>query len=167
MVGVLRGCCRRSSSGPILGHDVHGRTRLRLRGWGGGRREARQRLLDTAILLSLHCKQMSVSAPLGEFEVVVLMAALHLSEGAYGSAIRDEIERRSGRAVSRGSVYITLDRLEEKGLLASRLGEANASRGGRPKRLFRVTTAGVKAVKHSVAILSRMHKGLEPVLGDL
>ena len=110
---------------------------------------------------------MAVPAPLGEFEVVVLMATLHLGQDAYGSAIRDEIERRSGRPVSRGSVYITLDRLEEKGLLASKLGEANASRGGRPKRLFRVTTAGVKAVKYSVGILARMHKGLEPLLGEL
>jgi DNA-binding PadR family transcriptional regulator len=110
---------------------------------------------------------MAAQGPLGEFEVVVLMATLHLGQGAYGSAIRDEIERRSGRPVSRGSVYITLDRLEEKGLLASKLGEATASRGGRPKRLFRVTPAGIKGVKHSVAILTRMHKGLEPLLGEL
>ena len=107
------------------------------------------------------------SGPLGEFEVVVLMAVLHLGGGAFGSAIRDEIERRSGRPVSRGSVYITLDRLEDKGLLQSRLDEPSATRGGRPKRLFRVTAAGVKSVKQSVALLSRMHKGLEPVLGDL
>jgi DNA-binding PadR family transcriptional regulator len=106
-------------------------------------------------------------APLGEFEVVVLMAVLHLGRGAFGSAIRDEIERRSGRAVSRGSVYITLDRLEEKGLLTSRLGEPSANRGGRPKRLFRVSAAGVAAVRHSVEMLARMHRGLEPLLGGL
>jgi DNA-binding PadR family transcriptional regulator len=106
-------------------------------------------------------------APLGEFEVVVLLAVLHLREDAFGSAVRDEIERRSGRAVSRGSVYITLDRLEEKELLGSRLAEASASRGGRPKRFFRVTAAGRKSVKHSLAMLSRMHRGLEPILGEL
>jgi PadR family transcriptional regulator, regulatory protein PadR len=109
---------------------------------------------------------MATPAPLGEFEVVVLMAALHLGRDAFGSAIRDEIEHRTGRAVARGAVYITLDRLEDKGLLASEAGEASAKRGGRPKRLFRVTPAGIKAVKHSLALLARMHKGLEPILGS-
>lgn len=110
---------------------------------------------------------MPVRAPLGEFEVIVLMAVLHLEEQAYGSAIRDEIERRTGRAVSRGAVYITLDRLEEKGLLDSKHGEASDSRGGRPKRLFRVTRTGVGCVKQAVTMLTRMHRGLEPLLGDL
>jgi PadR family transcriptional regulator len=108
----------------------------------------------------------STPAPLGEFETVVLLAALHLGHDAFGSAIRDEIERRSGRAVSRGSVYITLDRLEAKGLLASRSGEASGRRGGRPKRFFRTTPAGTAAVKHSLALLARMRRGLEPILGD-
>jgi PadR family transcriptional regulator PadR len=106
-------------------------------------------------------------APLGEFEVIVLMAALHLGREAYGSAILDEIASRTGRRVSRGSVYVTLDRLEDKGLLESKLEGASASRGGRPKRLFRVTAAGIKAVKHSLNVLVRMHKGLEPLLGEL
>jgi PadR family transcriptional regulator, regulatory protein PadR len=110
---------------------------------------------------------MAPAGPLGEFEVVVLMAVLHLSTDAYGSTIRDEIERRSHRQVSRGAVYITLERLQEKGLLASKIGDATPGRGGRPKRLFRVTPAGVKAVKQSVALLTSMHKGLEPILGDL
>jgi DNA-binding PadR family transcriptional regulator len=106
-------------------------------------------------------------APLGEFEVVVLLAVLHLRDDAYGSSIRDDIEGRAGRPVSRGAVYITLDRLEQKGLLTSKLGGATPGRGGRPKRLFRVTAAGVKAIKQSVASLVRMHRGLEPILGDL
>ncbi len=110
---------------------------------------------------------MQVQAPLGEFEVVVLMAALHLGGDAFSSAIRDEIEARTGRTVARGAVYITLDRLEDKGLLASKLGESTVRRGGRPKRLFRVTASGVKAVKHSVSVFARMHKGLEPLLGEL
>ena len=109
---------------------------------------------------------MATPAPLGEFEVVVLMAAMHLGRDAFGSAIRDEIEHRTGRAVARGAVYITLDRLEDKGLLASEEGESSAKRGGRPKRLFRVTPAGIKAVKHSLSLLARMHKGLEPILGS-
>jgi DNA-binding PadR family transcriptional regulator len=111
---------------------------------------------------------MSHASPLGEFEVVVLMAVLHLqSGGAFGSAILEEIRRRSGRAASRGSVYITLDRLEDKGLLASKLAAGTAARGGRPKRVFRLTARGTEQLKHSVSMLSRMHKGLEPILGDL
>jgi DNA-binding PadR family transcriptional regulator len=107
------------------------------------------------------------TAPLGEFELVVLMAVLQLGADAYGSSIRDDIEYRTGRPVSRGAVYITLERLEEKGLLVSKVGGAVSSRGGRPKRLFRATAAGVKSVKHSVSLLVRMHRGLEPILGDL
>jgi len=111
---------------------------------------------------------MAQNSPLGEFEVVILMAVLHLKgDGAFGSAILNEIKQRSGRAPSRGSVYITLDRLEEKGLLTSRLGPGTAARGGRAKRLFKLTARGTEQVKHSVALLSRMHKGLEPILGEL
>jgi DNA-binding PadR family transcriptional regulator len=113
---------------------------------------------------------MPPAGPLGEFEVVILMAILHLQqarEDAFGSAIREEITRRSGREVSRGSIYITLDRLEEKGLLASRSGDTAPGRGGRPKRLFSVTPAGKRAVRHSVTLFARMHAGLEPILADL
>lgn len=106
-------------------------------------------------------------AILGEFEVVVLMAVLHLGDDAYGSAIRDDLEHRSGRRVARGAVYITLERLEEKGLLASRTGGASDSRGGRPKRLFRVTPDGIRSLKRALAVVTRMHKGLEPILGEL
>lgn len=108
---------------------------------------------------------MPAAAPLGEFEVVVLMAVLHGGDAAYGSAIRDGIEERTGRPVSRGAVYITLDRLEEKGLLSSRMGGATAERGGRAKRLFRVTATGLKAVRHSVGVMASMYKGLEPIVG--
>jgi DNA-binding PadR family transcriptional regulator len=103
--------------------------------------------------------------PLGEFEAIVLMAALHLGGDAFGSAILSEIATRTGRRVSRGSVYITLDRLEDKGLLVSRLDDATRARGGHPKRLFRVTPVGLKAVRHSISTVARMHKGLEPLLG--
>jgi DNA-binding PadR family transcriptional regulator len=112
---------------------------------------------------------MRAGSPLGEFEVVVLMAVLHLTHAgdeAFGSVVRDEIERRSNRKVSRGAIYITLDRLEEKGLLASKSGGVTPDRGGRPRRLFRVTPAGKAAAKQSVTTMSRMYAGLEPVLGD-
>ena len=105
-------------------------------------------------------------APLGEFEVVVLMAVLQRGDDAYGTTIIEEIGERTGRRVSRGSVYVTLDRLEQKHLLTSRLDGVSAARGGRPKRLFHATSSGIRAVRHSVSTLSRMKAGLEPLLGD-
>lgn len=120
---------------------------------------------------SLHCKLLTAITPiLGEFETLLLLAILHLHEQkqeAYGSAIRQEIETRAQRSVPRGSIYVTLDRLEEKGLLTSREGSATAARGNRPKRLFSVTPAGVRAVKLAVGALTRMQRGLEALLGRL
>jgi DNA-binding PadR family transcriptional regulator len=108
--------------------------------------------------------------PLGEFEVVVLLAVLHVRErgdAAYGSPVRDEIERRGGRPVARGAVYITLERLADKGLLASRFTAGPPVRGQRPRRVFRVTPAGLRALRQSIGLLTRMQRGLEPLLGDL
>ena len=105
-----------------------------------------------------------MKAPLGEFEVVVLMAVLHLGTDADGSAVRDAIEQRIGRSVSRGSVYVTLDRLEDKGLLVSKLFDAPTVRGG-ARRLFRTTASGIRAVKHAIDTVERMRQGLEPILG--
>jgi DNA-binding PadR family transcriptional regulator len=105
---------------------------------------------------------------LGEFETLLLLAILHLTEqkqDAYGSAIRAEIEARTGRAVPRGSIYITLDRLEDKGLLASREGGTSAARGNRPRRVFKITLGGLRAVRTSVSTVLRMHRGLESIVG--
>jgi DNA-binding PadR family transcriptional regulator len=104
-----------------------------------------------------------MKAPLGEFEVVVLLAVLHLGHDANGSAVRDEIERRIGRRVSRGSVYVTLDRLQEKALLTSQVIDAPTVRGG-TKRLFRATASGLKGVRHAIETVERMRRGLEPLL---
>jgi DNA-binding PadR family transcriptional regulator len=106
-------------------------------------------------------------APLGEFELVVLLAVLQLNGGGHGSQIRTDIERRGGRRASRGAVYITLDRLEDKRLLSSRFDQPSAERGGRPRRLFRVTPQGIAALKRSLAVVASMRKGLDPLLGDL
>ena len=107
-----------------------------------------------------------MQGPLGEFEIVVLMAVMRLAEEANGSAVRQHIEERAQRKVSRGSVYVTLDRLEEKGLLSSRLTDAPRVRGG-TKRTFRITPAGLKAAKHALGMFARMNEGLEPILGRL
>ncbi len=90
---------------------------------------------------------------LGEFEVVVLLAILRLGADAYGTTVRDEIERRTGRAVSRGAVYITCERLEEKGLLKSAVGEPLPERGGRPRRFYRVSARGMKSLRSSLGML--------------
>jgi PadR family transcriptional regulator PadR len=105
------------------------------------------------------------AAPVGEFEATVLMAVLHLSNDAVGAAVREDIARRTGRAVARGAVYVTLDRLESKGLLTSRLDASTPERGGHPRRFFRVTALGLKAVRHALAMVERMRSGLEPILG--
>jgi DNA-binding PadR family transcriptional regulator len=104
---------------------------------------------------------------LGEFELIVLLAVLYLREDdqpAYGSTIRRAIAQRANRRVARGAIYVTLDRLEAKGLLSSRVGEGTPDRDDRPKRLFTVTPSGLAAVRHAVALVNRMQDGLEPVL---
>jgi DNA-binding PadR family transcriptional regulator len=103
-------------------------------------------------------------ATLGEFEVVILLAVLHTAPDAYGTAIRDEITRRCGRAPARGSVYVTLDRLHEKGYLRSRLGDPTPERGGRPRRFYQVTSRGMAALRSALAVVSSMRDGLEAVL---
>ena len=106
-----------------------------------------------------------VGGTLGEFEVVILLAVLRTEPQAFGSAIRDEIELRSGQAPARGSVYVTLDRLEKKGCLRSSVGEATADRGGRPRRFYRVTARGLAMLRKSLAVLTRMREGLDSILG--
>ena len=104
---------------------------------------------------------------LGEFEVIVLMAVLQIGDGAYGVTILQEIEERTGRAVSRGAVYITLDRLEKKGYLSSWFADPTPERGGKAKRYFKVEAEGIAALRTFCNAIAKMWKGLEPVLGDL
>lgn len=81
---------------------------------------------------------------LGEFEYLLLTAAARLGDEAYGAAIRGEIESATGRRCSLGALYTTLDRLESKGLVKTWMGEATPQRGGRAKRMVRVTAKGVQ-----------------------
>jgi PadR family transcriptional regulator len=101
---------------------------------------------------------------LGEFEVVVLMAVLHLGEEAYPPAVRAMIAARTGRAAARGAVYVTLDRLETKRLLTSRLVDAGGGVGGRPRRYYRASARGRQALRRAVAGMERMRQGLEDLL---
>lgn len=97
---------------------------------------------------------------LGNFEQQLLAALLHLRDNAYGVTIAQAIEERIGKDVSLGAIYTGLDRLEKKGFVSSRLGEATAERGGRPKRYFQIKGAGVKALNESRAAMDRMFDGL-------
>lgn len=93
---------------------------------------------------------------LGEFELMVLLAIVHLGDEAYGVPLAKELEARRGGRVALGSVYAALERLEGKGLVTSTLGEATPERGGRAKRYFRVTEKGMKAIQTTRAVLSKL-----------
>ncbi len=102
---------------------------------------------------------------LGTFEQIVLLAVMRLGTDAYGTTIRDEIERRTGRAISFGAVYATLQRLEDKGLATSWMGEPTAERGGRAKRFFQASSEGRRAVRRAQDALAAMTAGLREVRG--
>jgi PadR family transcriptional regulator PadR len=106
-------------------------------------------------------------AYLGEFEHLLLLAILRLGDAAYAPAILAELERETGKPPSAGSVYVTLDRLESKGFLRSRLADATAVRGGRPRRYVAVTARGIRELKSSRAAFLRLWRGIEGVLGDV
>ena len=101
---------------------------------------------------------------LGEFEQVVLLAILRLGDDAYAVTIRDEILQCTGRDVSRGSIYITLDRLETKGYLTSRLADSTPERGGRAKRYYELRPRAIEALKEGRRALVALWRGLESVL---
>lgn len=100
---------------------------------------------------------------LGEFEQIVLLALIRLRDKAYGMTIRQEIEKRTGRQVSIGAAYATLDRLEEKGYVSSTVGEPTAERGGRSKRYYRLTVSGAQALNQSRQALEQMWDGVDPI----
>jgi DNA-binding PadR family transcriptional regulator len=102
---------------------------------------------------------------LGEFEQVVLLAILRLKDDAYAIPIREEILARTGRAVARGALYTALDRLESKRCLRSKMSDPLAQRGGRARRYFTVTPAGLSALRASRHALLRLWSGLESTLG--
>jgi len=101
---------------------------------------------------------------LGEFEHIVLLAILHLGDGVYGVPIVDEIQRRTGRTVASAAVYVTLRRLEQKGLLTSWMSDSTPERGGKSRRCVKVTGAGLESLRESRKVLDSMWKGLDPKL---
>lgn len=97
---------------------------------------------------------------IGQFEQAVLVGLIHLRHGAYGRAILNEVQERLDRAVAAGAVYATLERLEAKGLIISRLEPGTAIRGGRARRYFEPTAAGLRALKEAKSSTDRLWRGL-------
>ena len=103
---------------------------------------------------------------LGEFEQQVLLVVLRLREDAFGPAIGRELERRAGRRVSRGALYTTLDRLQDKGLVRWSTVPGTEARDGLPRRLYAISAAGVAAVKAAREVVRRLWDGLDAMLKD-
>lgn len=104
---------------------------------------------------------------LAEFELLVMLAALRLGpEEAYTVSIARDIAERTGRRVRRANVYTTLQRLEAKGLVTTRLGEPRPERGGRPRRLVVVESEGLAAVRTTTSAIQAMVGELGGLLGE-
>ena len=103
---------------------------------------------------------------LGEFELLVMLAALRLGpDDAYTVSIAEDIRARAGRSVRRANIYTTLQRLEAKGLVSTRVGEPRAERGGRPPRLVTVSPDGAAAVRATTSAIHAMLGGLPDFAG--
>ena len=109
---------------------------------------------------------MSEHTYLGGLELTVLLALLRLGEDAYGVPISREIKRQTGRDVALGSVYAALQRLQEKELVSSRLGEPTAARGGKAKRYFRVTWRGMRQAHETRHALMNLWRGVRELQGE-
>jgi DNA-binding PadR family transcriptional regulator len=105
-------------------------------------------------------------AYLGEFEQLLLLAVLRVGSDAFAPDVARELEARAGRSVSRGHLYTSLDRLEDKGLLRWKVAAGTAVRDGLPRRAYTVTPAGVAALRASRDVLQRMWRGLDGLLKE-
>lgn len=97
---------------------------------------------------------------LGEFEQLVLLACIQLGANAYGASLRQLLHDEIQRDVAIGALYSTLERLEKKGMVTSRFGEATAERGGKPKRFFEITAKGQTSLKRSRDAMNTMWQGV-------
>ncbi len=106
-------------------------------------------------------------ANLGEFEQLILFSVLQLEDGAYGLAIRERIEERTGRVVSAGAIYTTLGRLERRGLVSSRTEQRPAGGPGRPRKLYRLRPDGARALRDAYTTIQKMAGGTLSKLSEL
>ena len=104
---------------------------------------------------------------LTDFEFMILLAILRVRDDPYGVTIAREIEETAGRGVTLAAVYLALERLQENGLVTSSLGEATAERGGRAKKFFRVTPAGLRALKQTQRAFVALWKGIPELKGGV
>jgi DNA-binding PadR family transcriptional regulator len=102
---------------------------------------------------------------LTDFELMVILAVLRVRDDAYGVSIAREIERTAGRPVTHAAVYLALDRLCRHGLVSARLGDRTAERGGRAKKLFNVTAAGLRAIRRTRGAFIALWKGIPELKG--
>lgn len=107
------------------------------------------------------------SQSLASLEQLVLLAVMRLEPDAYAVSVRDEIRNRTSRSISRGAVYVTLDRLQRKGYLRSELGPSTPERGGKAKRIFALEAEGLAALHESIADLHGMSHGLGGALAPV
>jgi DNA-binding PadR family transcriptional regulator len=119
-----------------------------------------------APLFLLYLEEMRKGEYLGNFELMSLLALMRLGDEAYGVTIAQELEQQTGREVVIASVYATLERLQERGLVTSSLGDSTPERGGRAKRYFRITRAGLKEVREARRSLLNLWKGLPDLKGE-
>jgi DNA-binding PadR family transcriptional regulator len=117
--------------------------------------------LTSSFYLFYIAKEMKRGELLGSLEHIILLALVRLDGNAHGMIVRREIEERTGRNISIGAVYATLERLEAKGYVSSFTGEPTPERGGRAKRLFRVEAAGKRALQISAQTFRRLTTGLK------
>lgn len=103
---------------------------------------------------------------LGNFELMLLLAILRLGDDAYGVTIAHELEQQTDREVVIASVYATLDRLQDRGLVSSSLGDSTPERGGRAKRYFRITGAGLREVRDARRSLMNLWRALPQLKGE-
>ncbi len=117
--------------------------------------------LDSPSYFFYSVGEMRAAHSLGEFEQVVLLAILRLGDNAYGVTIAAEISARTNREPAPGALYTTLDRLEDKGLVSSRLGDPTPQRGGRAKRYFTLNAKGLAAITRAQRSYRRLLEGCE------
>src|SRR4051812_1233487 len=103
---------------------------------------------------------MGAAVQLGEFEQIVLLSILRLKDGAYGASIAAEVAACTDREPASGALYTTLDRLEDKGFVASHYGDPTPQRGGRPKRYFQLTAPGLDAITRAQRAYQRLLRGV-------
>lgn len=104
---------------------------------------------------------------LGEFEQLILFSVLNLGDGAYGVAIREDIEARTGKVASSGAIYTALGRLEERGFVSPRSAACGPGRAGRPRKYYSLEPAGARALRATWTTMQAMAGGLIPRLTEL